>query len=678
MNGDMGNRPMSIHRTWDRSTRSGALLVALLLAVSGLVSVGVLFAHTTAAPGPVAGPARLAPAVAPANSATFNPPCYKIDQTVCISIQNQNETDIIPPTGSFVSTQEPNCTSDEVLVIKSHSPLNWTSNPKYGPDSPIALNVTGVLWNGDLFYSPYDGTIWHSDQATNWWTQLAYVPQNLTYPWQYSVTMSAKSSSGAPNFYPGMTVQWWIYLTYNVSVNATLTYIHHLSPTFQFTCSGAWPFSPYPGSFQYAGTSAAYEDLSVTATPRDPNFNDSVKVVVNTTQADLLSNATIGANSYLDLNETNINGTVVATATFPLPVTITNGFGAVSVSVLIPAMYAQVQGATVTYVLTVRDVANDLLVTPPATYVVGGNGTFLSGTFTDDLNLGSSPSTVVANLGGTASLNPGQPLNLTLFSRNPATAISAAEAVYTVSYPLLHETVTLTAHFARQTSVEFTGVIPGLPLASFVNFTILAWDATERLEVSPVFGYLVPDLQTVVPEIPTNSSFIYVFVYDNGTHTWVSGAHVQIEGFGGVYNTYSNTSLGVAYPNQTSGGLVPLLIAANGSYKITVDDPWFVPTGERSSTPVNVTVLVLHSMTARQTLLAGSDFSVVQEGNSIVFWLNATPPPLPVSPTASPGGAVPLAAVLGLVGALIAAIPLVFWWRQIRARRKEEEKRVTL
>jgi hypothetical protein len=39
---------------------------------------------------------------------------------------------------------------------------------------------------------------------------------------------------------------------------------------------------------------------------------------------------------------------------------------------------------------------------------------------------------------------------------------------------------------------------------------------------------------------------------------------------------------------------------------------------------------------------------------------------------------VPLISVLGLVGAVAVAVPVLGWWSKIRARRKEEEKRVTL
>ncbi|HYK93802.1 MAG TPA: hypothetical protein VEY07_07160 [Thermoplasmata archaeon] len=661
----------------------GALVVTLLLVASPVF--GAFSSNTRsvlAAPqAPSLSRASVesgVPAAAPAPAANVSqPPCYKIDTTVCVSMLNVNETNIIPPSGSYSSTQEPNASGDLILAVKSHTRLDWPNAPHAGPISPVALNVTANLWNGDSYYTGNDGTIWHANSATVWWTALPYQSSNLTYPWWYTVTFFAHGSGGAPNFYPGMSVYWWIYLTYNSSSNPSNPYSHPKPIVFHFTYSGAWPFSPYPGAGGYVGSSATFEDINLTVTPRAPNFNDSVTMLLNTTQADVLSNATIGANSYVDVSEVSPNGSVVQSGTFLFPVTVQGGFGAVSSRVVIPPAYSQIAGAVVTYVLSVRDVANDLLVTPPASYTVGGNGSFLSGIFPDDLELLTNPGAVAAEPVGTVMLNPGAPLALTLLSRNPGTSISAAQVAYTLNYPLLHESLGLTVPFTRITSTDFVAQIPGLPIGSFLNFTVQAWDFSERLEVSPELGYFTPDLQTQIPQIPGNASFFFVYVYDNGSSHWVTGAKVQIQGFGGVYNSITNTTAGVAYPNLTFAPFTPLLLVANSTYHVTVSDPFFVSPTEGTGGSVNVSVLALHSMTARQTLQTGADYSVVQEGNAIVFWLNATLPPPAASPS-NGGGNVPLGAVLGIVGATVIMFPLVLWFRQIRARRKAEERRVTL
>ncbi|HEY6239102.1 MAG TPA: hypothetical protein VIZ68_07960 [Thermoplasmata archaeon] len=617
-----------------------------------------------------------AASVAPAAAAPFNPPCYNIDTGVCVSIQAVGESNIIPALGSFVSSVQPNCTSDLPLVIKSKKILNWPSAAKSGQKSPILLNVSGNLWNGDPYFSIYQGDYWHSD-TQNVWSGPQNVSTNKSgYTSWYNVTISAKASAGAKNLFPGETVTWWIELTYNQSE----VYIHHEGPHFVFTCAGAWPYSPYPGANQYAGASAVFEDLSLTVNPREPNWNDSVALVLNTTQADAVSNASIG-QAWVDVVETSLTGETIATGTILFPISLSgSGFGATSTTAIIPASFAQLPGATVTYVLAVYDVPGDLLTTPAASYLVGANGTFLSGVFVDDLNVASTPSSVIAEPVGQAMLAPGQSLNITLTSRNLGTAISEAEVVAVISYPLLHEFVTLTRPLHRVSSTIFVGSIPGLPLGSFVNFTILSWDFTQRLEVSPGFGYYTPDFQTYDPILEANATFFYVFVYDNGSHNWVGGATVQITATNGQFNTLGNTTIGVAYPNQTRNVFLPLLLGANASYTITVNDPYFVPSGSTSGSgggPVTVTIAGYHSMTNRQTLAQGTNYQVVQEGNAIVFWLNTTPITPTVSPTV-PSGTFPIAPVFGLVAAALAAIPLALWWRQIRAKRKEEEKRVTL
>jgi hypothetical protein len=627
---------------------------------------------TLAAPAHLA-PAAKAPAVPKPSAGVFNPPCYKIDIGVCVSICTQNESDVIPNVGSFVSSVQPNSSADIQLCIKSQTQLDWPYAAHSGQKSPFLLNVTGVLWNGDPYYSPFDGDYWHSDNPSTVWSGPTKVPTNQSgYVWWYMVTISAKSSSGAPNFYPGETVTWWIELTYNESGS----FIHRESPHFQFTFSGAWPYSPYPGAAQYAGASATFEDVNVTVSPRTPNWNDSVSVVINTTQADALTNATIGS-AYIDLTETSQTGALLRTGTIAFPVQLAANTGATSTAITIPASYDQTVNATISYTLTILDTAQDQLVTPVASYIVGGNGSFLSGICIDDLNLQTNPPSVLAEPLGQAMLNPGQVLNISVTSRNLGTAISASEVIEQVSYPLLHEIVTIHRPLSRVSSTDFEGSLSGLPLGSFVNFTIFAWDFNQRLESCPIFGYYTPSFATYVPLVQVNSTFFYIFVYDNGTKEWVTGAHVQITGPRNFFNSVSNTTFGAAYPNETRNQYIPLLLPANNSYVVTVSAPGFTPSGQTSNGPVNATIRGLHLMTNRQTLVLGGNYEVVQEASTVIFYLNTTPPTTPASP-AVPGGQLPIAGVIGIAAAGATAVPLALWWRSIRAKRKEEEKRVTL
>ena len=661
-----------------RSSRWAVAGLAVVIALLFAAPAGALSVAPGAAPAVPLGAAHAAPAVAHPASSIFNPPCYKIDVGVCVSIASQNETDIIPPQGGFVSVNQPNCTTDIPLVIKSQTPLNYTaSGPHSGPFSPILLNVTGNLWNGDPYYSVYDNDVWHSNSISNLWIGPTYVSTNKSgYYWWYNVTISAKASNGVPNFFAGMSIAWWVELTYNVSG----VYIHHQGPVFHYTCCGAWPYSPYPGSGNYAGGSATFEDVNLTVTPRQPNWNDSVKLVLNTTQADVLTNATIG-QAWVDVTETAPSGLPITSGTIQFPVTLTGGnFGAVTTTAVIPPSYAQVEGAVISYQLAIFDVASDQIVTPAASYVVGGNGSFLSGVFVDDLNLLSNPSSVIAGSAGVTTINPGTPIQLTLISRNTGTAISAAEIYYSVAVPLLHETIPQVASLHRVSSTTFSGTIPGLPLGTFLNFSVYAWDFQQRLEISPGFGYLTPDFPTYTPYVPGNSTFFYIFVYDNGSHVWVNGAHIEIGG-PGLFHNFGNTTFGIAYPNETQSSYLPLLLPANSSYRVTVTDPWFQPASGGGGAPVNASIVGLHTMNNRQTLVQGSDYVVVQEGNAVIFYLNTTPPASINSPPvtgAEGSGSVPVAGLIGLVAVGIVAIPLALWWQQIRARRREEEKRVTL
>jgi hypothetical protein len=650
---------------------SSALLPAGGAATGSAATISTAAATTSATSAAAAHSASPVP-----SAGVFNPPCYKIDVGVCISICNITESDIIPNVGSFISNVEPNTTTDLPLCIKSQTQLDWPYAAHSGQKSPLLLNVSGVLWNGDEYYSDFDGDYWHGDNPTNVWTGPTQVLTNKSgYYWWYEVVISAKASGGAPNFYPGETVKWWIELTYNESG----TYIHRESPHFQFTFSGAWPYSPYPGAAQYAGASATFEDVNLTVTPRSPNWNDTVSIVLNTTQADALTNATIGS-AYVDLAETSATGLPLQSGTIQFPVTLAAGFGATSTRITIPASYSQSAGATVAYTITVYDTSStpDQLVTPSASYVVGGNGSFLSGICIDDLNLETNPPSVLAEPLGQAMLSPGEPLNISVMSRNLGTAISAAEVIEYVSYPLLHEVVTVDRPLARVSSTDFQGTLTGLPLGTFVNFTVYAWDFTQRLESCPTFGYYTPDFATYVPIVQGNSTFFYIFVFDNSSKTWVSGAQVQVTGpRGGFFNSVGNTTYGAAYPNATRNPFVPLLLPANNSYTITVTVPGFAPTGLAEGGPMNVTVRGLHAMTNRQSLVIGGNYEVAQEGGFIIFWVNTTPPTTPASP-AVPGGQLPIAGVLGIAAAAVVSIPIALWWRDIRARRKEEEKRVTL
>jgi hypothetical protein len=644
--------------------------------VLSLVALGALAVATGGSPS-AALPSHVAPALTPdvartSDNTSFNPPCSKISVLVCVSVANQSDPAIVPPNGATFAGVEPLENATIELVVKSRYLLNQTNAPKNGPTSPIALNVTGNLWNGDQYQTANDSTVWHTNNATWWWGPGNHTAQNRSYPWWYTVIIAGKAANGQQNFFAGETVTWWIYL----SIENGSNYQHFYSLPFQFTFGGAWPFSPYPGSHQYAGRNSTFADVNVSSHPANPNWNDSLKITVNTTAADgFPTNATIGS-ALLHFTET-YNTVEIVNTNFQFPVTLNGTVGAESTTVTIPAKYALLSTATVDYYIVVRDTYGDQLTTPVFPYTVGGNGTFLSGTFSDDLGVQTSPGSVGAGAGIAPTLSPGTQVNVTITSLNEQTAIQAAEIVEYFSYPAIDEKVIADLPMVRQSSTVFTGTVPGAPLGAYVNFTIDAWDFAQHQLVSTPYSWVTPTFADYVPFVPGNASFFYVYVYDNGTHSWATNATVTVTGPSSFINSVGNTTYGVRYPNASGNVLVPLLLVANQSYLVVVSDPSFVPTVGGLHTTVEANITAYHTMATRQTLVSAANYRVVEEGQAIVFFLNATPPPPTESPSAQPSG-VPIAALVGLAATIVTAVPLYLWWRQIRARRKEEEKRVTL
>jgi hypothetical protein len=81
-------------------------------------------------------------------------------------------------------------------------------------------------------------------------------------------------------------------------------------------------------------------------------------------------------------------------------------------------------------------------------------------------------------------------------------------------------------------------------------------------------------------------------------------------------------------------------------------------------------------MGAHRILTTQGNYSVYQEGDLIVFWLNSTAPaPTNSGPDLNP---VLIGSILGLVAATVVVIPVLGWWSRIQKRREEETKRVTL
>jgi hypothetical protein len=643
-----------------------ALVLVLVLSIASPLASGFAGSSSGARPASAASAGEAAPAA--------TPPCYNINQTICVAMQNTTEPNIIPAPGSHVTAVEPPSSTTLTMYVESTYPLPWPTARYEGTFSPISLNLSGTLWNGVSYYNQSDNSIWHPP-GTAWW---GYGPtgQNATYPYWYGVNMSARTASG-PQFFPGMHIDWWLYITSNVS-----GVLHHFSSvTFQFTYSGAFPASPYPGAYQYGGASAALEDVAVAQSPLVPNFNDSITVNISTTGADLLSGATLGGG-YLDFNEYAPDGAVIVQTAWSFPVKLVGALGQLSSNITVPAAYAQVPGALVEYNLTVWDTnpyGPDQVITPVYSYTVNGNGSFGSGGFANNLALTATPA--AALVGGTPppQVHEGTPVTVLLTSRNPASSILTAELRYSFDYPGISENASEQVAMVRLNSTNFFGTIPAMPLNATVTFSVTAWDFGQDQESSQDYTYATPSLAGAMATVPTNSTFFLAYVYDAGHHAWVTGASVAVAGDAGFVHVTGTTFLGVDYPNATGTPFVPLFLPAGETYRIYVNDTGFRPPGSQVAEPVSVVLRAPHALTADGILAVGSNYEVAEAGSAIFFWLNETGPGTAFSPgSGGIGAATILAAGIGLGAMALVAIPTVLWWRSIRARRLAEERRITL
>jgi hypothetical protein len=658
-----------------RALRFGGPSLLLLVGVVALLALPVLPAATGTSPG--ARPAPGTEGSARPHPASTNPPCYALSPTICVSMTNTSSPSIIPTPGSFTAPTEPPAGQSIVLVVKSRVQLNYPYAPTSGPGALLQLNVTGTLWNGDPYYSVYSQNVWHANNATtDWWCAAGSGcgASNASYPWWYYVEFASTAGpGGAANFAPGMHVQWWIAFD---TMNGTSTQAW-VSPVFSFTFEGAWPFSPFAGASQYAGPSAWQHDVAAALSPLAPNWNDPVSATLTSLPADGAPvNATIGA-AYWVVWERDPNGSLLDSTTLTFPVAAPPGGSSgngTSTSLTLPPRWAQVSGARVSYYFVIYDAAGDALLTPNASFVVGGNGSFGTGIFADDLNL-SIPALDHPNASA-PYLPIGTSLAITLTSRATNASILQALVHLTFTDGAIGESVNTTIALHRVFSTRFEGAVPPLPVGATATITLEAWDFRGRAESSSAITYRAPTLGEALPQVPGNATFFFVYVFDNGSHTWVSNATVSIAGASRLLHLTTRTVYGIAYPNVSGAALVPVVLPTNATYQIAVTDPaWVSPEAPANGTAA-VTILVGGPSGPAGPIAVGRDYTVLRSGNAIEFFLNATlatPPPSPVAPL----GWVELPAIVGLVGGLFAVLPLLVWWRRLEERRASERKRVT-
>jgi hypothetical protein len=601
-------------------------------------------------------------------------PCQPINTTSCISWSGTG-FDIVPTYGNSTSNilPEPNATLG--LYIKSKYPLTWVNAPTGDSNqTPIRINVTGVLWNGDPFFSVYDGTVWHANSGSVYWNQVQNV-QNTSYPNWYTVSINGLAQGGVPNFFPGEYVTWQIYL-----VGKTLQgkFVHFLSPQFHYKYAGAWAYSPSPGAEQYGGPASASLDLITNVTPAQPNWNDVVHVTISVTSSDTINRALIGS-ALLLMTERAPSGTIIASSAFAFP---TAGGGTPTTTLNLSSNYAQYPGANVTFTIEAYDNVSsrytpDEIVTAPQSYLVGGNGSFITKIFSDDVSVTTSPLAIEEQLFPGPVLLPNQSVTMVVASRAAQTALQGVEVYYAFTQPAIHSTASGIWVMTRINSTTFDFTVPSLPIGGFLNFSVLAWDYNDTLDQSSNFYYSVAPLDQVVPTIAPGLGFLWVYVFDNGTQSWVRGATVVFQGAGSFVAITTHTLFGVAYPNASAQPSSPLLLTANVTYNVTVDDPWFVLPGAHSTVNVTYAIALHHTMTYQGTLAQSQNYTIVEDGNALFFWLNTTA----TGPTFAGGATVQpstLAPLVGLAAAVLGMALVIPWWRDLAARRREQEKKVTL
>jgi hypothetical protein len=673
----------SVHvrsRTRARRAVGLALVVLALLVVPSFVAgIGAMSSRPA---GPIASSAAATvrttsavPVVRPADI-TDNYTCQEVNATICVSWGGTGY-DVVPTFGNTTSNVLPDPNATLNFYIKSRYPLSWVGAP-FGDsnETPIRINVTGVLWNGVPFMSVFDGTMWHANQGANYWAGPVGSVTNTSYPDWYTVTINGIGAMNAANFFPGEYVTWWMYI---VAKSPQGHFSHFTSPQFHYRLAEAWAYSPNPGAIQYGGPNASSLDLEVSQTPLAPNWNDTVRVKIATTEADNLNRMLI-STAVLVANETSSTGQPIASSVFDF--NLTPGIGTAIASAIIPSTWAQYPGASVSYQILAWDdpgskyTADEISVTGTP-YTIGGNGTFLSGIFSDDLSLTATPASVAVGLLPGPVLDPNTTVTLLLTSRNPGTAIQAAEIDYVFDQPSIHTASTGVWQMSRINSTNFRFQVPSLPMGGFLNFTILAWDYVDTLEVSPYYGYSIASFNTLVPTVPASEGFLWVYVYDNGSHGWVNGATVAFVGAGHYVSITTHTMFGVAYPNASSEPSYPLLLTANVTYIVTIDDPWYVLPGAHSTQNVTYPIVLEHSMTYEGTLAQTGNYTVFENGNLLFFWLNSTGAGPSFSQSASIEPVV-LAPAIGIIAASAAVFLTIYWWREVASRRREQERKVTL
>ena len=286
-----------------------ALLPLLVLLISG-GAVGSGFHIGTSAPSTPAAilkatlpSAQSIPAAPAATNTTVNLPCWAINATICVAInQTQSGPDNVvpmsPPSTAANYRDYPKSGDNIFFDVYSQYDLikGWggtgSTNEYNSTNAYLYLSVTDVQWNGVHWFCTCDGTVWHANAGDPWApnTQVNATKtiQEMVYPhtpggdskatscldetsW-YNCTLTTKyiytleimgtataiGGGTSANFRAGSFIQW------------NVTSVHYDSATgrpainstsnnfglFNYYVRGSWYWSPTPGpGCSYAGNS---------------------------------------------------------------------------------------------------------------------------------------------------------------------------------------------------------------------------------------------------------------------------------------------------------------------------------------------------------------------------------------------------------------------------------------
>ena len=70
---------------------------------------------------------RRLPSKPAANNSPFNPPCFPLNATLCISVSSATTPNIIPTPPNHNAPYMPNATDNITLYLKAMFPVEWTA-----------------------------------------------------------------------------------------------------------------------------------------------------------------------------------------------------------------------------------------------------------------------------------------------------------------------------------------------------------------------------------------------------------------------------------------------------------------------------------------------------------------------------------------------------------------------